>query len=166
MVPDFSKFFDKISLSRHDSTEPRLSCGSWGQKPYVHIAERHGCPTLGGPALIFQIFHFWSLIALNSVHLLTIQWVQTNQLVKPVRIIPCPKLNSKWQASPVVGYSQHRCEWWIFQTLLLCRFCIFNSSVVFSGFKSRCKKWKSIIVGIIWWSLLQQRDPQNINKIC
>ena len=61
MVPDFSKFFGKISLSRHDSTEPRLSSGSWGQKLYVHIEERHGCPTLGGPALIFQNFSFLKL---------------------------------------------------------------------------------------------------------
>ena len=105
MVPDFSKFFGKISLSRHDSTEPRLSSGSWGQKLYVHIEERHGCPTLGGPALIFQTFHFWSSIALNSMHLLTIQWVQTNQLVKPVRIIPYPTLGSQPTASPSVCYA-------------------------------------------------------------
>ena len=102
MVPDFTKFFGKISLSRHDSTKPRLSSGSWGQKLYVHIEERHGCPTSGGPALIFQTFHFWSSIALNSVHLLTIQWVQTNQLVKPVRMIPYPTLGSQPTASPSV----------------------------------------------------------------
>ena len=90
MVPDFSKFFGEISLStgvsRHDSTESRLPSVSWGQKLYVHIENTSGFSTLRGPALIFQTFHFWSSIAPNSL--------QTNQLVKPVRMIPYPTLYS------------------------------------------------------------------------
>ena len=56
---------------------------SEGQKQYVHIEEtsryniqkRIWISTLGGPALIFQTFHFLSSIAPNTVHILTLKWV-------------------------------------------------------------------------------------------
>ena len=82
MVPDFSKFFAEISLSRHGSTKPRLSCDSWSQKTYVHIGETFGYKTLRSPALIFWFFHFWSSIAPNSVHVLTNQvYILTPQVI-------------------------------------------------------------------------------------